>query len=313
MTTSLDAGPNNRLAAGPLGRGIAWLIGPRGLKDPDRLRREVQGKIAVVTGASYGLGEATSRMLAAAGATVVLGARSVEQLELIVAEIEAEGGRAVAVPLDLASEESIEAFAAQILSRFGQIDYLVHNAGKSLRRSIHLSYDRPKDLNSTTSANYIGPMRLTLALLPAMRERGSGHIVNVSTVAVMFPVAPKWGFYLSSKAAFDIWMRAVGMEARPDGVTLTTLYAGSMFTRMSAPSGWISALPGQSAREAGYVIAKAIVRKPRVLAPAYGRPSAVLVSLLRTTLEVLTTQLYRYLGDTQASLARIEKGNRNVA
>ncbi|MFE5285105.1 SDR family NAD(P)-dependent oxidoreductase [Nocardia sp. NPDC056611] len=313
MTTSLDAGPNNRLAAGPLGRAAAWLIGPRGLKNQNRLRREVQGKIAVVTGASFGLGEATSRMLAAAGATVVLGARSLDQLQTIVAEIEADGGHAVAIPLDLASEESIEAFAAQILSRFGHVDYLVHNAGKSLRRSIHLSYDRPKDLNSTTAANYIGPMRLTLALLPGMRERGSGHIVNVSTVAVMFPVAPKWGFYLSSKAAFDIWMRAVGMEARPDGVTLTTLYAGSMFTRMSAPSGWISALPGQSAREAGYVVAKAIVRKPRVLAPVYGRPSAVLVSLLRTTIEILTTRLYRYLGDTEASLARLEKGDRHVA
>ncbi|MGW4249516.1 SDR family NAD(P)-dependent oxidoreductase, partial [Nocardia sp. NPDC004722] len=143
--------------------------------------------------------------------------------------------------------------------------------------------------------------------------RGSGHIVNVSTVAVMFPVAPKWGFYLSSKAAFDIWMRSVAMEARPDGVTLTTLYAGSMFTRMSAPSGWISALPGQSAREAGFVIAKALVRKPRTLTPAYGRPSAVLVSLLRNTIEVVTTRLYRHLPDTAASLARLERGADRVA
>ncbi|MGV9409292.1 SDR family NAD(P)-dependent oxidoreductase [Nocardia sp. NPDC003693] len=312
MTDSLDTGPTNRLAAGPLGRGIAWLIGPRGLKNPDRLRREVDGKIAVVTGASYGLGEATARMLAAAGATVVLGARSADQLELIVAEIKAAGGSAVAIPLDLASEDSVTSFAGQVLTQFGRVDYLVHNAGKSLRRSIHLSYDRPKDLATTTAANYIGPMRLTLALLPSMRERGSGHIVNVSTVGVMFPVAPKWGFYLSSKAAFDIWMRAVGMEARPDGVTLTTLYAGAMFTRMSAPSGWISALPGHSAREAGYIIARAVVRKPRTLTPVYGRPSAVLAALLQNPLEIGAGFLYRFLGDTRASLA-VVKGDGNAA
>ncbi|WP_216893216.1 SDR family NAD(P)-dependent oxidoreductase [Nocardia alni] len=313
MNTSLDAGPSNRLAAGPLGRAVVWLVGPRPLRDEVRLRREVDGKIAVVTGASFGVGEATARILAGAGATVVLGARTVERLDLIVAEIAEAGGNAVAVPLDLASEESVKSFADQILTRFGRVDYLVHNAGKSLRRSIHLSYDRPKDLNTTTSANYIGPMRLTLALLPGMRERGCGHIVNVSTAAVMFPVAPKWGFYLSTKAAFDIWIRSVAMEARPDGVTLTSFYAGAMFTRMSAPSGWVSALPGHSARDAGYIVARAIAKKPRTLAPAVVWPLSVLVPLLRTPIEILTTFLYRFLGDTAASLASVKKGDDRVA
>ncbi|UFS99669.1 SDR family NAD(P)-dependent oxidoreductase [Nocardia huaxiensis] len=313
MSTSLDAGPNNRLAAGPIGRAVAWLVGPRPYKNRARLRREVDGKVAVVTGASFGVGEATARILADAGATVVLGARSAEQLNLIVTEIKAAGGRAVAIPLDLASEDSVKAFAEQVLTQFGQVDYLVHNAGKSLRRSIHLSYDRPKDLNATTAANYLGPMRLTLALLPKMRERGCGHIVNVSTAGLMFPVAPKWGFYLSSKAAFDIWIRSVAMEARPDGVTLTSFYAGAMFTRMSAPSGWVSALPGHSARDAGYIIARAIVRKPRTLAPAVVWPLSVLVPLLRTPLEIGATFLYRFLGDTKASLASAAKEAGNVA
>ncbi|MFB8007067.1 SDR family NAD(P)-dependent oxidoreductase [Nocardia sp. NPDC056000] len=311
MSNSLDAGPNNWLAAGPIGRSVIWLIGPRPYRNQARLRAEVTDKIAVITGASFGVGEATARILAAAGATVVLGARSAEQLDLIVREIKEAGGNAVAIPLDLASEQSVETFAEQVLTQFGRVDYLVHNAGKSLRRSIHLSYDRPKDLNSTTAANYIGPMRLTLALLPGMRERGSGHIVNVSTAAVVFPVAPKWSFYLSTKAAFDIWMRSVAMEARPDGVTLTSFYAGAMFTRMSAPSGWVSAIPGHSARDAGYIIARAIVRKPRTLAPNVVWPLSVLVPLLRTPLEISTTFLYRFLGDTKASLRSIENGARD--
>ncbi|WP_131833041.1 SDR family NAD(P)-dependent oxidoreductase, partial [Mycobacteroides abscessus] len=187
-------------------------------------------------------------------------------------------------------------------------DYLIHNAGKSLRRSIHLSYDRPKDVNATSGANYVGPMRLTLALLPGMRARGSGHIVNVSTVGVMFGVVPKWGFYLSSKAAFDIWMRAVGMEARGDGVTLTTFYAGLMHTRMSAPSRWMRLLPGQTPLDAAKVLARAVVDKPRTLTPAYGHPFAILAPVLRFPLEPILGFVYRRLGDTQASLARVTAG-----
>ncbi|WP_067826208.1 SDR family NAD(P)-dependent oxidoreductase [Nocardia inohanensis] len=299
---------DNALAAGPLGQAIDWAIGPRGLRDLRQLRKSVDGRVVVVTGASYGVGEATARLFAAAGATVILGARSIGQLEQVASEIRAEGGKAVALQLDLADEQSIADFAEQITEEYGAPEVLVHNAGKSLRRSIHLSYNRPKDLVSTTSANYLGPMRLTLALLPGMRSAGHGHIVNMSTVGVMFPVVPKWGFYLSSKAAFDWWIRAVAMEARTDGVTLTSIYAGLMHTRMSAPSRWMGALPGQSPEQAARVIAKAVVAKPRTLAPAYGYLSSVLVPPLRTPLDIVIGGIYRKLGDTQVSLDRVRAG-----
>ncbi|WP_433527275.1 SDR family NAD(P)-dependent oxidoreductase [Nocardia pseudovaccinii] len=306
--------PSNALAAGPIGRAAAWLIGPRGISDPRRLRHEVDGKIAVITGASHGLGAETARLLAAAGATVVLGARSADQLDAVAADITAVGGNAVAIRLDLADPESITAFAEEILTRFGHVDYLIHNAGKSLRRSIHLSYDRPKDLAATSTANYLGPIRLTLALLPSMRARGSGHIVNVSTVGILFPTPPKWGFYLSSKAAFDVWMRAVGMEARPDGVTLTTIYAGLMHTRMSAPSRWMSALPGQTPAEAATGVARAVITKPRIMIPAYGYLTSVLVPFLRVPLEIVFTAAYKRLGDTDAALRAVNgKGTGDAA
>ncbi|BCK57770.1 SDR family NAD(P)-dependent oxidoreductase [Nocardia wallacei] len=304
MSNPLPSSPS-RLASHPIARAVAYLIGPRGLRDRDALRAEVAGKVVVVTGASYGLGEATARLFARAGARVVLAARSMDRLGELADEITAAGGQAFAYPLDLTSEQSVSEFAASVLFDFGEVDYLIHNAGKSLRRSVHLSYDRPKDVTATAGANYVGPMRLTLALLPAMRARGRGHIVNVSTVGIMFPVVPKWGFYLSSKAAFDWWLRAVGMEARADGVTLTTFYAGLMHTRMSAPSRWMRLLPGQTPTDAARVIARAVVRKPRTLTPVYGHPSAILVPLLRVPNEWLLGFVYRFLGDTQASLARV--------
>lgn len=289
----------------PVSRAVSYLIGPRGLRDVARLRRDVEGKVVVITGASYGVGEATAELCGRAGARVVLAARSRERLEEVKDRIVAAGGTAYAYQLDLTDEQSIAEFAEAVQYDLGPVDYLIHNAGKSLRRSIHLSYDRPKDVTATSGANYVGPMRLTLALLPAMRARGSGHIVNVSTVGIMFPVMPKWGFYLSSKAAFDWWLRAVGMEARADGVTLTTFYAGLMHTRMSAPSRWMRVLPGQTPDDAARVISRALVRKPRTITPIYGHPSAALVPILRLPLDVIVGFVYRRLGDTQASLTAL--------
>ncbi|RMI31252.1 SDR family NAD(P)-dependent oxidoreductase [Nocardia stercoris] len=307
MVYSVTPGPA-RFVHHPVARAVAAAIGPRGLRRTSRLRREVEGKVVVVTGASFGVGAATAELFARSGATVVLAARSLDRLQELADRITAAGGTAAAYRLDLTSEESVAEFADAVLADFGGVDVLIHNAGKSLRRSVHLSYDRPKDIASTNGANYVGPMRLTLALLPSMRERGSGHIVNVSTVGVMFPVMPKWGFYLSSKAAFDWWMRAVGMEARADGVTLTTFYAGLMHTRMSAPSAWMRLLPGQTPQDAARVIARAVVDKPRTLTPLYGHPSAILVPVLRLPLEVLIGFVYRFLGDTSASLASVVGG-----
>ncbi|MFZ2177384.1 MAG: SDR family NAD(P)-dependent oxidoreductase [Rhodococcus sp. (in: high G+C Gram-positive bacteria)] len=305
MSELLPTGPS-RIVETPLARAVAWMIGPRGLRSQAALRREVEGKVVVITGASFGVGEATAKWFAGAGARVVIAARSMDRLREVAEEINAAGGDVYPHSLDLTDEQSIAEFAAAVRFDLGEVDVLIHNAGKSLRRSIHLSYDRPKDITATSGANYLGPMRLTLALLPGMRERGSGHIVNVSTVGIMFPNAPKWGFYLSSKLAFDWWMRAVAAEARADGVTLTTFYGGLFHTRMSAPSRWMRVLPGQTPQDAAKVLAKAVVKKPRTMTPLYGFPSAVFATLFRLPLELLIERIFRNLGDTQASLSRLQ-------
>lgn len=296
----------------PVGAGISAVIGPPGLKDPERLRAEVDGKVVVITGASFGLGEATARLVAEAGGITILAARTTERLNEIAGELTARGHRAHPHGLDLADPASIREFAQWVQHEFGAPDVLVHNAGKSLRRSVALSYNRPKDLEATSGVNYLGPIRLTLALLPGMRARGSGHIVNVSTVGIQFPPTPKWGFYISSKAAFDTWIRSVAMETRPDGVSMTTFYAGLMHTRMSAPSGWMRFTPGQTPKQAARVVARAIVQKPRVIAPIYGRPAEILAPMLRTPLELWMEFIYRYLPDTKASLRSASQGRDNV-
>lgn len=291
------------VTAGRIGSVIDLLSGPRRLGDKRILRDKVGGKTVVLTGASFGLGAATAQLLAQAGATVYMGSRSIAQLEEIAREIEATGGQAIPLALDLTDPRSIDAFAQDVLSSTDRIDFLIHNAGRSLRRSLRLSYDRPSDLTSTTGVNYLGPMHLTMKLLPRLREQNApAHIVNVSTVGVQLPPTARWGFYVSSKAAFTSWLTSAALEARQDGVTLTTIYTGLIHSRMSAPSGWMQRSPGKSPEQAALVVARAVAKRPRTLSTSYGLVSMWLQPFLRTPLQIIGEQFAKRSGDTPAAL-----------
>ncbi|WP_172828647.1 SDR family NAD(P)-dependent oxidoreductase [Mycobacterium colombiense] len=253
---------------------------PARVSDPDKLRGAVLGKTVLVTGASYGIGEATARSLAAAGATVLVVARSEERLCDLTASINAGGGRAVAYPTDLTDESAVSALTKQITDEHGPLDIVVSNAGKSLRRSLHDQYDRPHDFQRTIDINYLGPVRLLLGLLPAMRGNGSGHIVNVSSVAVRVAPGPQWGAYQASKGAFDRWLRSVAPELHTDGVDVTTVYFALVRTRMIAPTPLLGSLPGLSPDEAADAIAKAIIERPRTIAPPWVLPAELASVLL---------------------------------
>jgi NAD(P)-dependent dehydrogenase (short-subunit alcohol dehydrogenase family) len=243
------------------------VLNPGGHPSEKALRDAIDGKVALVTGASYGIGEATAHKLAAAGATVLLVARSGDRLEELQQQIAKARGRAYAYTVDIADVESVDALAAEVLERHDHIDVLVNNAGKSIRRSIELSYDRFHDFERTIWVNYLGPVKLVLAVLPSMRARGQGHIVNVSTSGVRMPPAPRWSAYVASKSAFDIFIRTVALEAARDGLTVSSVYMPLVHTRMSAPTPAFRYIPGLSADEAADLVCKAIVERPNVISP----------------------------------------------
>ncbi|MGH3578190.1 MAG: SDR family NAD(P)-dependent oxidoreductase, partial [Mycobacterium sp.] len=149
------------------------------------------------------------------------------------------------------------------------------NAGKSLRRSLHHQYDRPHDFQRTIDINYLGPIRLLLGVLPAMRAQGHGHIVNVSSIGVRVPPGPQWGAYQASKAAFDLWLRSVAPELHADGVDVTSIYFAVVRTRMIEPTPILRKLPGLYPHQAADVVAKAIIKRPRAIAPAWAWPAEV--------------------------------------
>jgi len=262
----------------------------------ERLAAAVNGKIILVTGSSYGIGEATARRLAANGATVLLVARTADQLDTVANSIRSGGGTAQAYPVNLADPTAVEKLARQVLAEHGRVDVLVSNAGKSIRRSIADSYQRFHDIERTNAVNYLGPAKLVLELLPSMSERGSGHIVNVSTAGVRTPPMARWSAYLASKSAFDVWLRCVAQEIRGDGVTTSTVYMGLVHTRMSEPTPLLNRLPGLTPEQAADQVCTAVAERPHNVTPPFVRPADALGNLLRVPTDRLLEQYFRRTG-----------------
>ena len=282
-------------------------LNPGGDPDDGCLRKAVEGKVVLITGASYGIGEAAALRLGGAGATVLLVARSRDRLEEVAERIEADGGTARVHPCDLADPDAVEALGAEVLAANGRVDVLVSNAGKSIRRSIDLSYERFHDFRRTIDVNYLGPVRLVLALLPSMRERAEGHIVNVSTLGIRMPPTPRWSAYLSSKAAFDVWLRSLAPEVRHDGISCTSIYMSLVHTRMSEPTPMFRNMPGLTPEQAGGLVCRAIVERPREIEPWWVGATAPALEAARGPWERATSIVYNLTTDTPASVRPIRE------
>jgi NAD(P)-dependent dehydrogenase (short-subunit alcohol dehydrogenase family) len=230
---------------------------------------------------------------------VLLAARSEDKLNDVAQAIRASGGQAVTYPADLSDEATVTSLTRRLLDEHGPPDIVVSNAGKSIRRSLHHQYERPQDFDRTIGINYLGPIRLLLGLAPAMRERGTGHIVNVSSVGVRVPPGPRWGAYQASKGAFDMWLRSVAPELHADGVEVTTIYMALIHTRMSEPTPSLRNVPGLAPDEAADIVAKAIIERPRTIAPWWLWPAEVTTVLLRSPVERVTQLWWRRTGDSE--------------
>jgi acyl-CoA synthetase (AMP-forming)/AMP-acid ligase II/NAD(P)-dependent dehydrogenase (short-subunit alcohol dehydrogenase family) len=254
-----------------LPRPLRLLLGATsaGISD-EKLRAAVDSRTVLITGASSGVGEASARRLARAGATVLLVARRAELLEQIAEEIRSDDGCAFAYPCDMADTEAVGELVERVLRDHGHVDIVVSNAGLSIRRWISESYGRFHDFERTINVNYLGPVRLLVGLLPSMRERGSGHIVYVSTVGVDFPPL-RWSAYIASKAAFEVWLAGVAPEVRADGVTATSIHMQLVRSPMLGPFQVWDYVPGMSTEEAAGIVGRAIATRPRTISPIWAR------------------------------------------
>ena len=191
----------------------------------------LQGRIALVTGASQGIGRACALELARAGATVALAARSADKLAALAEEIAATGGQAAAFTLDVASEESIKSGAKSVLERYGKVEILVNNAG--ITRDGLMMRMKRADWDDVLSTNLTGAFLLTQALLPAMLKNRWGRIINITSVVGRTGQAGQVN-YASSKAGLIGFTRSIAREVASRGITANAVAPGYIETPMTA-------------------------------------------------------------------------------
>ena len=285
--------------------------------DPDlykdrSLGGAIGGKVVMITGASSGIGQAAAEKVAAAGAKVLLVARSADKLEVIKEEIEAAGGEAYVHPCDLADVDDIERMGKEVLEEHGHVDILVNNAGRSIRRSVALSYDRFHDYERTMQLNYFGSLKLILTLLPRMRERKSGHIINVSSIGVQTNT-PRFSAYVASKAALDAFSRTIASEIIDDRVHITSIYMPLVRTAMIAPTKMYDAFPTMTPDEAAEMITGAMISKPKKVATKLGNFGELLYAISPKASDAVLNQGYKLFPDSKAAKGEVGSGEAEKA
>lgn len=190
---------------------------------------DLSGQVVAITGASSGIGEATALHCARAGAAVALAARRVDRIQELAARIVGEGGRAIAIATDVGEEEQAGEFVRRAHSELGRLDVLVNNAGVMLLGPI---LDAPtEEWRRMIHANLFGVLYCTHAALPLMREQGSGHVVNVSSVAGRIARLGS-GVYNLTKFGVGAFSESLRQEAVPLGVRVTLIEPGAVATEL---------------------------------------------------------------------------------
>ncbi|MEM7082196.1 MAG: SDR family oxidoreductase [Pseudomonadota bacterium] len=279
--------------------------------DPDlfkniTLRGRVEDRVVMVTGASSGIGKAAALRVAAAGAKVILVARKKDKLVDTQKEIADNKGRSFIYPCDISDLDDVDKLIKAVLKDHGQIDVLLNNAGRSIRRGVANSFDRFHDFERTMQLNYFGALRLIMGVLPTMQARKSGHIINISSIGVLSN-APRFSAYVASKAALDAFTRCAAAEFSHTGVHFTTINMPLVRTPMIAPTKMYKNVPTKSPEEAADMVVEAIVDQPKRIATRLGIAAEILHLLVPKTTELGMNEAFRLFPDSAA--ARGESGD----
>ncbi len=258
------------------------------------------GRVVLVTGASSGVGEATAKAVAQRGGRVLCVARRQGELDRVVREIETAGGAAYGYACDLTDPTATDVLVQRVLREHGHVDMLVNNAGRSIRRSLEYSYDRMHDFERTMAINYFGPVRLTLGLLPGMRRRRFGHVVNIVTWGVQLK-APKFAAYIASKTALDTFARIAGREAWFDNVTFTNLRLDLVRTDMIEATHAYRNLPAKTPEQAAALVVRALEDRPLTISTWAGRVGEVLNLLAPRAMDAGMAWMHRRMPDSPAA------------
>ena len=280
--------------------------------DPDlfidrSLRGAVGGKVVLITGGSSGIGLATAHKFAEAGANVLICGRDPGKLDEACKQARAKGYGFTAYAVDIADMADCDRFIAGLIAAHGGVDFLINNAGRSIRRAVEASYDRFHDFERTMQLNYFGSLRVTMGLLPGMEARREGHVVNISSIGVLTN-APRFSAYVASKAALDAWTRCASSEFADVGISFTTINMPLVRTPMIAPTNLYNNVPTLAPEEAADLIAQACIFKPVRIATRLGIAGQVMHALVPKMAQIAMNTSFRMFPDSSA--AKGEKGDK---
>ncbi len=270
------------------------------IKSDSAAVKALTGKTVVITGATSGIGLVTAVQIAKAGGIPILVARGQEKLESTQRLIESQGGSAHAYPCDLSDLDAIDSLTKQLREDFDRIDFVVNNAGRSIRRSLKLSEDRFHDFERTMQLNYFGAIRLVMGILPKMREQKSGHIVNISSIGVLTS-PPRFSAYVASKAALDAWANVVSSELIGDGVSFTSIHMPLVRTPMIAPTKMYDKFPTISPGQAASKVITALVERPHEINTKTGNLGALMHTLAPKSSFRVLHMAYQVFPDSSAA------------
>jgi NAD(P)-dependent dehydrogenase (short-subunit alcohol dehydrogenase family) len=264
------------------------------------LRTALAGRVVLVTGASSGIGRAVAAEVARYGARVMLVSRTREKLLELEQEIAAAGGQAWVYPTDLSDLDACQRMVEAVLRDHGRVDILVNNAGRSIRRSLVNSLDRFHDFERTMRLNYFGAVKLMLAVIPGMRERRSGHIVNISSIgAQVYP--PRFGAYVASKSALASLARCVAPELADDGISVTNIHMPLVRTPMIAPTDMYRNFPTIDTGQAAELVMQALLSRPPEVSTRLGKLGEAVDTVSPSLLKLVMTAAYHAFPETAPS------------
>ena len=264
------------------------------------LKGTVAGKVVLITGGSSGIGLAAAHKFAEAGATTIICGRDQDKLDEACAEAKAKGYQFIAYSADIADMADCDRFVQLLIDNHGGVDFLINNAGRSIRRAIESSYDRFHDYERTMQLNYFGCLRVTMGFLPGMVEKRKGHVVNISSIGVLTN-APRFSAYVASKAALDAWTRCASSEFADQGITFTTINMPLVRTPMIAPTKIYNNVPTLAPEEAADMIAQACIFKPVRIATRLGITGQLLHALVPRVAQITMNTSFRMFPDSTAA------------